>query len=52
MGYCLMCGKNRDTWRGVCAQCATDEYERKKRARARPGVPYKACANSRPRKRP
>ena len=50
MGYCLMCGKNRDTWRGVCAQCATDEYERSKRKRVRSGVPYKAGTKIRPRK--
>ena len=28
LGYCLMCGKLREVNRGVCAQCATDEYER------------------------
>ena len=50
MGYCLMCGKLRDTWRGVCATCATDEYERRKRARVRAGAPYKAGRRGDPRR--
>lgn len=33
LGYCLMCGKLREVNRGVCAQCATDEYERTRRKR-------------------
>lgn len=33
LGYCLMCGKLREVHRGVCAQCATDEYERDQRKR-------------------
>lgn len=33
LGYCLMCGKLREVHRGVCAQCATDEYERTRRKR-------------------
>ena len=33
MGYCLMCGMLREVNRGVCAQCACDEYERRVRRR-------------------
>lgn len=33
MGYCLMCGMLREVNRGVCTQCATDEYERTRRKR-------------------
>lgn len=33
MGYCLMCGMLREVNRGVCAQCACDEYERLVRKR-------------------
>ena len=33
MGYCLMCGMLREVNRGVCAQCACDEYERQVRKR-------------------
>lgn len=33
MGYCLMCGMLREVNRGVCTQCACDEYERKARKR-------------------
>lgn len=33
LGYCLMCGKLREVHRGVCARCATDEYERTRRKR-------------------
>ena len=33
MGYCLMCGMLREVNRGVCAQCACDEYERRARRR-------------------
>lgn len=33
MGYCLMCGMLREVNRGVCTQCACDEYERKVRRR-------------------
>lgn len=33
MGYCLMCGMRREVNRGVCTQCACDEYERRLRKR-------------------
>lgn len=33
MGYCLMCGMLREVNRGVCTQCACDEYERRARKR-------------------
>lgn len=33
MGYCLMCGMLREVNRGVCTQCACDEYERRVRRR-------------------
>lgn len=33
MGYCLMCGMLREVNRGVCAQCACDEHERRARRR-------------------
>ncbi len=33
LGYCLMCGKLREVNRGVCTQCACDEYERQVRKR-------------------
>ena len=33
MGYCLMCGMLREVNRGVCTQCACDEYERTRRKR-------------------
>ena len=33
MGYCLMCGMLREVNRGVCAQCACDESERRLRKR-------------------
>lgn len=35
MGYCLMCGMLREVNRGVCTQCACDEYERRVRRRRR-----------------
>ena len=33
LGYCLMCGMLREVNRGVCTQCACDEYERQARKR-------------------
>ena len=33
LGYCLMCGMLREVDRGVCTQCACDEYERQARKR-------------------